>query len=134
MTAKEYLSQSFLLNQQIDSKLEQVRQLNDLAQKCTAAVSGMPRNPNRGNSQLENTVCKIVDLKNEINSDIDRLVRLKIEIAAAIQALDNPDERIVLEKRYLSFLSWKNIAAEMRYSIRHLYRIHDRGLENIKVP
>lgn len=134
MTAKEFLSQSFLLNQQIDSKLEQVRQLNDLAQKCTAAVSGMPRNPNRGNSQLENTVCKIVDLKNEINSDIDRLVRLKIEIAAAIQALDNPDERIVLEKRYLGFLSWKEIAAEMKYSVRNLYRIHDRGLENIKVP
>lgn len=114
MTAKEFLSQSFLLNQQIDSKLEQVRQLNDLAQKCTAAVSGMQRNPNRGNSQLENTVCKIVDLKNEINSDIDRLVQLKIEIASAIQALDNPDERIVLEKRYLSFLTWKEIAAEMR--------------------
>ena len=47
MTAKEYLSQAYRLDQRIDSKIEQVASLNDLATKCTTTISGMPHNPSR---------------------------------------------------------------------------------------
>ena len=42
MTAKEYLSQAYRLDQRIDSKIEQVASLNDLATKCTSTMTGMP--------------------------------------------------------------------------------------------
>lgn len=45
MTAKEYLSQAYRLDQRINSKIEQVASLNDLATKCTSTLTGMPRKP-----------------------------------------------------------------------------------------
>ncbi len=42
MTAKEYLSQTYRLDQRIDAKIAQVALLNELATKCTATLTGMP--------------------------------------------------------------------------------------------
>lgn len=91
MTAKEYLSQAYRLDQRINSKIEQVASLNDLATKCTSTLTGMPRNPNRASSTMADAVGKIIDLQNEINRDIDRLVDLKREIVTVIKAIENPE-------------------------------------------
>ena len=42
MKAKEYLSQAYRLDQRINSKIEQVASLNELATKCTSTITGMP--------------------------------------------------------------------------------------------
>ena len=89
MTAKEYLSQARYLDLRINSKIQQVASLNDLATKATSTLTGMPHNPNRATSTMEETIAKIIDLQAEINRDIDRLVDLKQEITATIKAVDN---------------------------------------------
>lgn len=134
MTAKEYLSQAYRLDQRINSKIEQVASLNDLATKCTSTLTGMPRNPNRASSTMADAVGKIIDLQNEINRDIDRLVDLKREIVTVIKAIENPEYQTLLEKRYLCFLTWEKIAVDMGYDLRWLYRIHKRVLDEIRVP
>lgn len=134
MTAKEYLSQAYRLDQRIDSKIAQVASLNDLATKCTATLTGMPRNPNRGGSTMADAVCKIVDLQEEINRDIDRLVDLKREIVAVIKAVENPEYQVMLEKRYLSFQTWEQIAVDMNYSIQHIYRLREKAHAAVHVP
>ncbi len=131
MTAKEFLSQAHLLDLRINTKIGQVEQLNSLAQKCTATLSNMPKNPNRGGSRLEETVCKIVDLQEEINRDIDTLVDLKNKIIKVIKQVDNPEYQIILEKRYLSFYSWKRIARETCYSEQHIFRLHNAALNEV---
>ena len=134
MTAKEYLSQAHRLDQRIDAKIAQVKSLNDLATKCTATITGMPRNPNGGGSTMETAVCKIIDLQDEINRDIDRLVDLKREIMEVIKAVADMEYQILLEKRYLCFHTWEQIAVDMGYNVRHLYRIHDEALDKVRIP
>ena len=134
MTAKEYLSQAHRLDQRIDAKIAQVKSLNDLATKCTATITGMPRNPNGSGSTMETAVCKIIDLQDEINRDIDRLVDLKREIMEVIKAVADTEYQILLEKRYLCFHTWEQIAVDMGYNVRHLYRIHDEALEKVQLP
>ena len=134
MTAKEYLSQAYRLDQRINSKIEQVASLNELATKCTSTLTGMPRNPNRASSTMADAVGKIIHLQNEINRDIDRLVDLKREIVTVIKAIENPEYQTLLEKRYLCFLTWEKIAVDMGYDLRWLYRIHKRALDEICVP
>ena len=73
MTAKEYLGQARFLDMRINSKIQQVASLNELATKCTATISDMPGNPNRGGSRMADAVIKIIDLQEEINRDIDKL-------------------------------------------------------------
>jgi chromosome segregation ATPase len=101
MTAKEYLGQAYRLDQRINSKLEQVASLNELATKATSTLTGMPKNPNRATTKMADAVTKIVDLQAEINDDIDRLIDLKREIVTIIKTVNNTEYQTLLEKRYL---------------------------------
>ena len=134
MTAKEYLSQARFLDNRINSKIRQVSSLNELATKCTATISDMPHSPNSGGSTMADAVCKIIDLQEEINKDIDRLVDLKREIMGVIKAVPNVEYQTILEKRYLCFISWEQIAVDMNYSIQHIHRMHSSALKEIVVP
>ena len=134
MNAKEYLGQAYRLDQRINSKLEQVASLNELATKCTSTLTGMPRNPNRGTSTMADAVGKIVDLQAEINRDIDRLVDLKREMVSLIKAVDNTEYQTLLELRYLCFKTWEQISVDMGYSIQHIYRLREKAYDEIRVP
>ena len=129
MTAKEYLGQAYRLDQRIDAKIAPVASLNELATKCTATLTGMPRNPNHGSSTMADAVCKIIDLQEEINRDIDRLVDLKRDIVEIIKAVNNSEYQILLEKRYLCFHTWEQIAVDMHYSGQGILKLHDRALD-----
>ena len=134
MTAKEYLSQGYRLDQRIKSKMEQISNLNDLATKATVAMSGMPHSPNRGSSTMANAVEKIIDLENEINAEIERLVILKQNIIDTIQSVENMEYQTLLEKRYLCFQKWEQIAIDMDYSIDNVFKVHKKALAAVVVP
>ena len=134
MTAKEYLSQAYRLDQRIRSKQEQIAVLNDLATSCTATMSGMPSSPNRGNSRMADAVCKLVDLENSIAADLESLVALKADIIHTIKAVECIEYRLILEKRYISGKSWPEIAVDLGYKMRRLYTLHDEALDTIKIP
>ena len=83
---------------------------------------------------MADAVCKIIDLQEEINRDIDKLVDLKREIVAVIKAIENPEYQVMLEKRYLSFQTWEQIAVDMNYSIQHIYRLREKAYAAVQVP
>ena len=134
MTAKEYLSQARYLDARVNAKIAQLASLNDLATKATSTISDMPRVSNYTGSSLENTVVKIIDLQEEINYEIDTLVDLKKEIYRKIQEVSNPEYQTVLERRYICFETWEQIAVDMNYSIQHIHRMHSLALKEIIVP
>ena len=132
MTAKEYLSQALHLDHRIDSKIEQIASLNALATKCTSAITGMPRNPSPSQSTMADAVCKIIDLQELLKKDLSALVDLKREIMGVINGIENDEYKTVLEKRYLCFLSWEQIAVDMHYSMEYAFKIHKKALEKVK--
>ncbi len=134
MTAKDYLLQARFLDDRINSKTQQIASLNELAAKCTTTFSDMPRNPNRGHSRVEDCVIKIVDLEDSIKKDIEKLVDLKKEIMGVIKAVPNVEYQTLLEKRYLCFITWEQIAVDMNYSMQHIHRMHSAALKEIVVP
>ena len=107
MTSKEYLSQARFLDASIRTKVEQIESLNDLATSCTAVISDMPRNPNRGGSRMADAILQIIDLQEEIKRDMMALVQLKREIMDAIKSVSSLEYQTILEKRYLCFISWE---------------------------
>ena len=129
MTAKEYLSQARYLDERINAKIKQVEALNTLATSATSVLTGMPHSPSKATSKMANIVDKIVDLQAEINRDIDELVDLKKAIGELIKAVDCPEQQTLLEKRYLCFQSWEQIAVDMFYSMHYLYKVHNAALE-----
>ena len=128
MTSKEYLSQAYRIDQRINSKIEQVSSLHDLATKATSTLSDMPGSATRNVHRMEDVIVKIIDLENEINTEIDRLVDVKREITRLITKIPNPEEQTLLELRYLCFKSWEQIAVDMGYSVENTYRLHRKAL------
>jgi len=134
MTAKEYLSQALHLDHRIDSKIDQIASLEALATKCTSTITGMPRNPSPSQSPMADAVCKIIDLQELLRKDMIALVDKKREIMSVINAIENDEYKTVLEKRYLCFSSWEQIAVDMHYSMEYAFRIHKKALEKVRIP
>nr|DAY99204.1 MAG TPA: Protein of unknown function (DUF1492) [Caudoviricetes sp.] len=134
MNAKDYLLQARYLDERITSKTQQIASLNNLATRCTSTFSDMPRNPNHGGSRLEDCIIKIIDLEDSLKKDIEKLVDLKREIMGVIKAVPNVEYQTLLEKRYLCFITWEQIAVDMNYSMQHIHRMHSSALKEIVVP
>lgn len=127
MTAKEYLKQAYSIDQRINAKIEQITSLRELTMKASATLSDMPKGTCDVHSK-ESIIAKMLDLENEINTDIDELVTLKKEILSVIKSVDRAEYQTLLEMRYLCFKSWEQIAVELGYSLHHLYKVHNAAL------
>lgn len=132
MNAKEYLSQAFRLDQRINSKLEQVLSLRDLATKATASIHAERVSGTKQRSPMENAIVKLIDLEHEIDRDIDKLVDLKREIIGVINSVQQPEFHLLLELRYLSYKTWEEIAEMMNYSWRNIHYVHSKALRAIE--
>ena len=134
MTAKEYLNQAYWLDRRIDSKLEQLSALKDMATKTTSIMSDDVVSHTRNVHSMQDVIAKIIDMQAEINADIDRLVDLKRDIMQVVKTVDDPELQTLLELRYLCFKSWEYVAEQMGYNVRHIYRLHDEAVEQITIP
>ena len=73
MTAKEYLSRAYRIDQRINAKLMRISELRALAQKCTVAYGGERVSHTRNVSSLEDSVMKIMEAEKELDAQIDLL-------------------------------------------------------------
>ena len=129
MNAKEYLSQAFQLDQRINSKLEQVSMLRDLALKTTSVLQDDKVQNTKQQSPMESALVKLMCLEEEINDDIDQLIDLKRGLATFVSEIENHSYRLLLELRYLSGSTWEEVAAIMGYDVRWVYRLHRKALK-----
>lgn len=130
LTAKEFLSQTYLIDLRINTKIEQISQLHDLATKANSTLSDTPNSGTRNCQRMEDTIIKIIDLEHEITSDIDELVDLKKAVIGLIKAVTKSEYQTILEQRYLCFYQWDVIADNMGYSSRYLHKLHQEALQH----
>lgn len=135
MDAKQFLNQAYLMREFIAIREEQLSHLRDRADQITPKpdITGVHKNNSYGEG-VENILCQIVDLEAEITEDIGRMVEYMKQIKAAIATVDDVTLRILLEMRYLNFKTWDDIADELYYSKRSIYRIHNQAIEKIHIP
>lgn len=135
MTAKEYLNQAYFIDKQIKSKLKKAEMLRaSLYGKGVSYENTGSSSPNSSGDSLGRAVAKVVDYEREADMMIDKLIELRLEIESAISELSDDAERTLLEKRYLFFESWEQIAIDMNYSISMIYHINRKALMKIRVP
>ena len=127
MTVKEYLSQAAQIDRLIDSKLEQLEELKNIACSSHGIVT-VSENGNNNVSKVHRTVEKICLMEEEIDRQIDRYVDLKDDISRLIMSVPDLQQRLVLEQHYLLFLTWEQIADKCFMSLRNVQYIHRKGL------
>ena len=131
MTAREFLSQAYLLDQRIKSKMQQVKDLRALASDVKAFSGNEPVSHTRDVTTLQSAVVRIVEEEQALNAEIDTFVETKRQIREVIDRVPDMTMRLILEKRYLLFESWAQIIDDMNYSKRWLLDLHSRALEAV---
>ncbi len=137
MIAKDYLKRAYLLDKQINVEIQELESLKSMRGQVQGVFYGerIGTNPNRNlDAPFVKTIEKIWEREQSLNEKIDRLVDLKTEINAAIDKLEDVEERLLLKYRYLKNESWEDIAMDLNVSYRTVHRIHASALRNFVVP
>ena len=132
MTAKEYLRQAYRLDQRIQSKKNQIISLENMAMNCTSAFTGAPRKPSPSVSPMTDAICKLVDIKNDLKEELTQLINLKVRILELIHSVKNLEYQLILEKRYLCYQQWEEIAYDLNYSVSWVLKLHRKALKAVE--
>ena len=133
MTAKSYLSQIRKCDTLIRNKLQEVQSLKELILSVTSVLKDDVVSGGGDSDKVGTIVCKIVELQEEINEQIDRLVDLKREAMSVIDKLWGIDVNLgeVLYKRYFCYQTWEQIAVGMGYTYQWVCKLHGRALVEV---
>lgn len=127
MTAKSYLSQIRKCDTLIRNKLQEVQSLKELILSVTSVLKDDVVSGGGDSDKVGTIVCKIVELQEEINEQIDRLVDLKDE---AMKIIDGINGALcdVLYRRYFCYETWEQIAVGMGYTYQWVCKLHGKAL------
>jgi len=135
MNAKEYLRQAYRLDQRINSNIEEVSRLREMASSVSAPVMGDRVQTNKSaEAPFVRCLDKIMTLEEKINKEIDLLVSLKEQMRDVINLVEDTDERMVLRYRYIHNLTWEQIGLELNADARTIRRWHGSALTHVKLP
>ena len=107
----------------------QLSQLRALTQRITTAYDSEVVSRTRNVHALEDSVIRLMEAEESINEEIDRFVDIKMDISKTIARVRNENYRLILEKRYLCFMTWEQISLDMHYTNRWLRKMHERALD-----
>lgn len=132
MKVIDYLNRAYHLDQQIACKLEQVSRLRSLTQKVTASYGDGSSSHAHNNSPMEDAIVRLVDAEDELATQVIELVDVRMEIAKLIDRVPDALYKLVLEKRYLCFMTWERIAADMNWTYRWTLSVHGKALGEVE--
>lgn len=128
--AKEFLNRGYQSRIRIRAKKERIENWRRIAESITAAIKPVAAFSSMPSKKVEDCVCNIIELQEEIQEEIDGLVQVEREISRAItKAVEDPTLRALLEMRYLNYLKWEEIAVRLDVTFRWTMTLHRRALE-----
>lgn len=127
---KQKLKSAWLLHKQIEEHLAELQELRSFACKITPVYSLVPGGSSCG-QKLENNIAKIADMEVLLQDETDEFLKSLREVRELIKLIDDPMQRLVMQKRYLNYQKWEVIAADLGYSWRRVHQLHGEGLKNI---
>jgi len=133
MDAKTWLSRAKYTDQLIRNRLHQLETLRAMAAMASHAPGPAgPVTHSLNTDALPNAVIRIQEAEEELNKSIDELVSVREEIESMILRLPDVAQRVILEKKYLCFMAWIDIADDMGYSVRWAQMQHQQALAQIQ--
>ena len=133
MSAKEYLSQIYLLDAEIKQNKRRLAELDsDIGQLKAIDYSG-DKIQNSGQSDtITDGVSKLIDLQSKVTKEMIELQSRKQKITSEIRQLPKPDYVTLLTMRYVNCERWERIACDMNLTLRWVYKIHGNALKEFE--
>ena len=127
MTAKEYLNrvrrQNYILKQ-TEKVLNEIRAdiLTLRASSLSEHVSGSK------NSDTADKYIRLESYMEKVNAEWDKLIDMRNAAKDLIGAMPDPMHRAILYARYINGQRWEDIAMDMHYSWKGIFKLHGQAL------
>ena len=129
--AKRFLSQAYWMDVRIDGRFRQVQSLRAIATRMTGSYEGDIVVHTRNAHSMEDAIVKVIMLEKELDAEIDKLVDTRRIIKEVIDCVADEEQRILLELRYESSCSWKEIETMIRVGHSQMFERHNRALDAV---
>lgn len=127
---QHYLRSAWYYQKKADFLNEKIMVLRSKAQKITTSFQDVPTFGSFEDHRQQ-VIAEMVDLEREYGKSMMMCRNKAKEIEFVIGLLENHQEKIVLEMRYLHYDNWLDIAINLNYSVQMIYKIHGRALINL---
>lgn len=131
MTVKEFLRSV----REQDSLLRAYEQeLEDLRRRAYNISSPKLGDKIQSNhlATLDEIVDKLDSQIEKVNATWDELIDKRNQAKALIDKVEDGSGRCVLYRYYILIQSWEQIAVEMNYTIRWVYKLHGNALQDLE--
>lgn len=128
---KEKLKGAMYAQRTLEGELDKLQELRSLAQKVTPAYSQAPGGGSGNAQKLEISIAKIVEQEKIIAECCNELCAQLAEVRGLVALLPMGPMRLVMQRRYLNYQKWEQIAAALHYSWQNVHRLHSKALDYI---
>ena len=132
-TAVAYLSRVGELARQIKVKKSRLEILRDVLSLRTPVMSNMPKAPSPSLHSMEDRLCDILTLEDEIRILERELVMLKAEMMGKIEKINDADLQLVLIQCYLNLQSNSQASLALHYSRGWLIKLKERAIAEMDI-
>lgn len=129
-SVQHYLRSAWYYQKKADFLNEKIMVLRSKATKMTTSFQDVP-SFGGFEDHKQQIIADMVDLEREYGKSMMMCRNKAKEIEFVIGLLENHQEKIVLEMRYLHYDNWVDIAFNLNYSVQMIYKIHGRALINL---
>lgn len=129
---KEFLNSGYRIDARIAAKQRRIDEWQRRSESITLALKPVVAFSSLPSKKVEDAVCNILDLQNEICDEIIALKKVEKDIADFIKnsELDKTD-KLILEMRYINGMKIEEIAVELHYAYRWVQRRLKRAIESL---
>ena len=111
---------------QVTDAKSKLQQIEDSLKRLTRANDGMPKG--KSEDRIGTLISLKVDVQNLLSSLEIKLNEERIKLFHQLMSVEMAaGAREVMIRRYVDLQQFKNIAAEMKYSESHIFRLHRQG-------
>lgn len=128
MTTKQWLSRARKCDEEIETLRKAVEKERDRVLSITATLGGDVVSGSADQHKLDNYAA----LVDELESRVAELYKIKKDVKAVVDGVQDETLRQILILRYVSVTSWEEIAVAMHFSYRHVCRLHGDALAAVK--
>ena len=129
---KHWLHGAEYCQRAIQANLDEIERLRTLAERVTTSYSDCHAGDSRRRDRVGDTTAKIVDYEQKLQNRIQELINHKEHIQFVItNFVDDYNQRIVMEYRYVHLYKWEEVAEKTHYSWAGVFKVHDKALKRL---
>lgn len=129
---KQYLRRYQAAKKRAKRIQEEIDELRSSKTSPVGLGDGMPHGS--GTSDLSGYAARLDALVRELEAEKEMQMIVYREIRQQIGMVSDATEQEILSRRYLLGQSWEKIAVEMKYSYRHVTKLHGYALNHFEIP